>query len=399
MSESWTEKETRLRQELRDLGATKIIYSLVMPETEEAKRAVMGGDLKSEFERTVNSAGSSIDAEDLVQATERANASYFDQFRQAWTQKQDAMHDDFFNAWLEWARPIAQVAGEEFVFRYPTAGASEGLRAIVEEYGSRASRRDKYEPEIHIFGGEYEGYEAYAKAAYIPVRKHDRTRWEHAVEAIANASVNKEVQVYLSQPSAIDGDTWEHYDAFMQALAGNAPRARVILDLTYVGCITKQTKIRTDYPNIPVIVFSLSKPMGAYYDRIGGVLAKARTPNEEPYPALWGNKWFKNLTSLAFGREFMRRHHVYEMPRKYASVQQRAIAEFTRKIQARGHAITLRPADVFILATGELLRTPTEMSSYLERQGVGRLRVCLTPTMSELIGTGQALAPILELGR
>ena len=306
------------------------------------------------------------------------------------------MHEGFFNTWLEWAKPIAQVAREEFIFRYPTAGASEGIRAVIEEYGSRASRRDKYEPEIYIFNGEYEGYEAYAKAAYIPVRKHDRFKWEHAVEDIANASRNKDVQIYLSQPSAIDGDVWAHYDAFVHALAEKAPRAGVILDLTYVGCITRETKIRTAYPNIPVILFSLSKPMGAYYDRIGGLLAKSRIPDEEPYPGLWGNKWFKNLTSLAFGTEFMKRHHVYEMPRKYAPVQQKAILEFTRKMHARGHTITLRPADVFILATGAMPPAPTEMLHYLERQGVGLLRVCLTPTMSELIGTAQTLAPILH---
>jgi hypothetical protein len=268
------EGQEALRKALAGVGASKIIYALVMPETEAIKRKVFAGEQRDEFERTLRASNTSVDADALLKASARASAPYFDQFREAWTQKQDAMHNGFFDRWLQWAEPIAFVATADFAFRYPTAGASEGLRAMIDEYGARA-RRDKFEPQIHVFGGEYEGFSAYAEAAYIPVVKHDRSNWRQALEEIAAACRNKPVQIYVSQPSAIDGNVWNDYDSFMTELANKAPGVELVLDLTYVGCITKDTKVRTDYTNIVGIVFSLSKPTGVYYDRIGGVLAKS----------------------------------------------------------------------------------------------------------------------------
>jgi histidinol-phosphate/aromatic aminotransferase/cobyric acid decarboxylase-like protein len=383
--------DERLRQMLIGAGASKLIYSLVMPETEAVKRKVMGGGQQAEFEQTLRAAGARVDSNSLVEASKRASAPYFASFREAWTQKQDAMHHVFFDRWLEWARPIASVSKDDFPFRYPTAGASEGLRALIDEYGARA-RRDRFEPQIHVFDGDYEGFAAYAQAAYIPVAKHDRGGWQHAVAEVARSSANRPVQWYISQPSSIDGNVWAEFDAFMRQLADAAPRAEVVVDLTYVGCIFREARIATDYPNIPAIVMSLSKPMGAYYDRIGGVLARPRRGQDEgPYPALFGNMWFKNLTSLAIGMEFMTAHGVAAMPAKYRSVQERAIDAVNANLQARRCKLALEPSDVFLLATGEMPADPDELHRYLERAGDGRkiIRVCLTPAMAAMIGMAE----------
>jgi hypothetical protein len=158
--------------------------------------------------------------------------------------------------------------------------------------------------------------------------------------------------------------------------------------LTYVGCIANTAAIRADYPNVSAIVFSLSKPVGAYYDRIGGVLARPRA-GKEPYPALFGNKWFKNLTSLAIGTEFMKTYGVYDLPRKYSPVQNQAIEEITANLRSQNHAIELSPSDVFLLAVGEMPKQPADIHRYLQRPSDGRaiVRVCLTPTMAKMIGT------------
>ena len=139
-------------------------------------------------------------------------------------------------------------------------------------------------------------------------------------------------------------------------------------------------------------MFSLSKPAGTYYDRIGGVLARPRPGMDgDPYKALFGNKWFKNLTSIAIGLEFMQSHSVYELPRKYAGVQNDAALAIGANLKAQGHEIDLKTSDVFLLATGEMPAEPGDIHRYLEPPADGRsiVRVCLTPTMSEMLGMAE----------
>jgi hypothetical protein len=376
--------DEELKQVLRSVGACKTIYSLVMPETEAIKRKVFGGDQKTAFEQTLQTAGTPVDADALLRASERARAPYFELFREAWTQKQDLMHQAFFERWRSWVRPIVRIASDDFTFQYPTAGASEGLRALIDEYGARA-RRDHFEPHIHVFAGDYEGFVAYAEAAYIPVIRHDRGDWLHAIADVSQASANRPAQWYISQPSSIDGNVWPDFDVFVRALADKSPNTEIIVDLTYVGCITQDATIRTNYPNIPALVLSLSKPMGAYYDRIGGALARA------PYPALFGNMWFKNLTSLAIGTQFMTTYGVTELPRKYATIQRRATDTIMTKLKALGHDVVVSPSDVFLLASGEMPANPGVLHRHLARAADrgNIVRLCLTPTMAAMIGMAQ----------
>jgi len=333
------------RSTLLAAGASGTIYSLVMPESEAALLALVG------------------DRDALL-----------DRYREPWTQKQDAMHQAYFDSWIEWASPIVRFEPGAFPFRYPTAGASEGIFKLMAEYVARCER-----PSIHVFEGEYEGFPAYAEALDIRCVRHDRSDWQAAAGAI-----DRNGQFWISQPSAIDGRVWPHFGAFVELLANERPDVALIPDLTYVGSVAGEFSIALDSPNVPAFVISHSKPFGGYYHRVGGVFARAECPS------LFGNKWFKNLLSLAWGTEMMRRHSVFELPRKYRPVQEEA----AREVAAALGIDSLEPADVSIMATATAEQAQSDALRTVLR-GSGRervVRLCLTPAMTALIGLGGGAA-------
>jgi hypothetical protein len=327
------------RSALLAAGASGTIYSLVMPESEAALLALVG------------------DRDALL-----------DRYREPWTQKQDAMHQAYFDSWIEWASPIVRFDPDAFAFRYPTAGASEGIFKLMAEYVARSER-----PSIHVFEGEYEGFPAYAEALGIRCIRHDRSDWQAAA-----AAIDRDAQFWISQPSAIDGRVWPHFGAFVDVLATERPDVALIPDLTYVGSVAREFSIALDSPNVPAFVISHSKPFGGYYHRVGGVSARAECPS------LFGNKWFKNLLSLAWGTEMMRRHSVFELPRKYRPVQEEA----AREVAAALGLDSLQPADVSIMATAGADQARSDaLRTVLRGSGPERVvRLCLTPAMTGLIG-------------
>ncbi len=339
-----------LNQLLSDSGVSKIIYALVMPETEQTIDAVLDGENKN---RPVV-----------------GRAGFHHRFREAWTQKQDAMHEGFFHTWKEWTAPIVELDKQLFPFCYPTAGASEALRESIHAYGARA-RKELFNPKIHTFEGEYEGFGAYAAAASIELQTHRRKDWPEAISAIGPND-----QFYISQPSAVDGMVWDAFEIFATELARQKPTAELMLDLSYVGCVAREFTVNANHPNIAAVFLSLSKPAGVYYHRVGGMFSR------QEYPGLFGNKWFKNLTSLSIGTEFMSRFGVHELPRKYSSIQQIAIDKTNEKLQ-----LNLRPADIFLLAIGDPSAQPSDLERYLMRGPIGqqRVRVGLTPLMAHEI--------------
>ena len=335
---------------LDDAGVSKTVYALVMPESEAVANAVI--------------------ADNGTQARE----DLLDMHRAAWTHKQDATHEEFFSTWQGWSSPIVSADWSAFPHIYPSCGASEALREAINAYGTKAFAEGR-KPVIHIFEGEYEGFAAYAQAAHIEVKTHRRDRWQEALDDIGPGE-----QFYLSQPSAIDGNVWDDYDAFARSLNEAQPAAELMLDLTYVGCVAREFTVKADYPNIPAVFFSLSKPAGAYYHRIGGCLSR------EPYGGLYGNMWFKNLLSLRIGTEFMRKYGVYDLPRKYRPVQEQAAAIASEKL-GRKLGVTLSAPDVMLLATAKPTEAPSELETLLTR-GSGDeavVRMCVTPTMAYLI--------------
>lgn len=327
---------------LLNAGGSGTIYSLVMPESEAALEGLFDGDREA----------------------------LLDLYREAWTQKQDQMHEAYLEGWRDWSRPLVSHDRAAFPFAYPTAGASEGIFKLMSEYAARC-RVEGQAPSIHIFEGEYEGFPAFAAALSLPVVRHDRSRWAEATSAIP-----PHAQFWLSQPSAIDGAVWPHFEAFAAALAERQPEAELIPDLTYVGSVARDFHIRLDAPNIPAFVFSHSKPFGGYYHRVGGAFAR----NERP--SLFGNRWFKNLLSLAWGTAMMRAHDCQALARRYGPIQEEAARRCGAAL-----GVPLVAADVMLLGTAPADVGHSRLVQSLWRGAPSErvVRLCLTPTMAGLI--------------
>jgi hypothetical protein len=325
-------------------GASKTVYALVTPQLEATKLGVL------------------------------TDPKYMEMFRGAWTSKQDVLHEDFFDAWAEWSEPVVRFDRADFPFYYPTAGASEALRHVIYDWAACRS-----EPVIHVFEGEYEGYKAMAEAAGVRVVEHARADWKKVASDIKEGRWSgawDRSLFFISAPSAIDGNLWADLNAFVAAMPDNS----VVMDVTYVGAIPYIVdRIRLDLPAVKYVVFSLSKPFGGYYDRMGGIWCRQEDGG------LFGNKWFKNLTSLALGTALMRQHSVFSLPRRYQNAQEEAVDSIGHDL-----GLPLAPSDVFILATAVVPENgdyDPEMVAYLRRPVTGNVRVCLTPFMAEIIGT------------
>tara|TARA_R110002095_G_scaffold205898_2_gene189536 strand:- start:441 stop:1634 length:1194 start_codon:yes stop_codon:yes gene_type:complete len=378
MNKPMTHDYERLNAVLENAGVSKTIYSFTMPETEAAiDRVIDGGSqdalIATALQNAFDNAGQNLDEAALSNlvssALYEAREAFRSNYREAWTQKQDSMHEEFFATWKKWTSPIINANWDDFAYMYPTSGASEALRETINSYGHKA-RIDGKSPVIHTFIGEYEGFAAYADAAGIEVITHSRADWQNAIK-----NIGPDDQFYISQPSAIDGNIWDDFDAFADALNTAQPKAALMLDVTYVGCVGKEFTVNATHDNIPAVIFSLSKPCGAYYHRVGGMLSK------EPYPSLFGNKWFKNLMALKLGTEIMQSHSVTELPTKYAPTQRQAIAETNKAL-----GLELAPSDVYLLGTMQPRETPSDLERYLTRGSDGQdlVRVCLTPTMAHM---------------
>jgi hypothetical protein len=352
---------------LLEAGASGTVYSLVMPESERALSAVVDG---GDREALLAEGGP-------ARLAGARDSAWLSRYREPWTQKQDSMHEAYFERWLAWSAPVLDFPTDDFPNRYPTAGASEGIFKIMAEYAA-GRRAAGAEPVVHVFEGEYEGFPAYAEALAVRTVRHDRSRWEEVPDRLEPNAL-----FWISQPSAIDGALWAPFERFAAALAERRPDARLVPDLTYVGSVARAYRIGLDFPNIPAVLISHSKPFGGYYHRVGGVLARRE------YPSLFGNRWFKNLLSLAWGTEMMTRHGVFDLPRRYRPVQEAAAKRVGERLGLAG----LEPADVLLLATAPAAGTlpPAVAATLRGSPGERRLRLCLTPTMTCLIDP--ALAP------
>ena len=338
-------------------GVSGTVYALVMPESEAVFADVIDGRGMGR------------------------EAGLFDAYREAWTQKQDAAHQSYFERWIEWSSPVVELDPARFRFRYPTAGASEGIFKLMAEYAARA-RNEGFEPSVHIFEGEYEGFVAYATALALPLVRHRRGQWAQAAEQI-----DRHGQVWMSQPSAIDGMVWPHFEAFARLLAERRPEAELIPDLTYVGNVARPFSVALDTPNVSALVVSQSKPFGGYYHRAGGVLSSRERPS------LVGNTWFKNLASLAWAETMMARFDVHELPARYHAVQ----VEAARRAGELLGLDRLVACDVNVLAIAPARDDQSEVLKAVHRGGDSErvVRLCLTPGMATLIDRrlGGVLAP------
>jgi hypothetical protein len=266
-----------------------------------------------------------------------------------------------------------------YPYTYPTAGASEAIRHLIYKFAATGGKT------IHVFKGEYEGYKALAEAItkgkekLIKVMEWDRDDYR-AVSEYFEHSLTDDL-FFVSQPSGIDGNVWPEFNAFIRCM----PTGSVVVDVTYVGAVPESSvKERFDLNPIAItaVVFSLSKPFGAYYDRIGGVFLR------EYDGGLFGNMWFKNLLALRIGTIMMERHDVYYMPNVYGKWQEGMVEDVSIQL---GYKFV--PSDVFLLATSDSNHSDP-MAEYLRR--AGKLRLCITKGIADIIGTSEEMAEIME---
>lgn len=284
--------------------------------------------------------------------------------------RQDHINGEFLDRWLGWSSAAVRLEHASLAHRYATAGSSEAIRERIAQHAVEG-HRGRTAPVVHVFEGEYEGYAALAEGYGVTVVRHDRTRWEESFAA-AVRSPDADDLVLLSQPSAIDGNLWAEYPAFIRFLERRHPRLRVGLDATYVGSVAREYEIDARSPIIDTVFFSLSKVFGVYYHRVGGVLTR------RPLPGLVGNKWFRNTFSLHLGERLMAAHPHRAIPGRYAGHQ----AESIRQVCA-ALGVPAVASDVVLLAAHPWRDDLPSVVTDLRRGPM--VRYCLTPTLDRLL--------------
>lgn len=323
-------------------GHSKTVYSLVWPKTEDVIRQTLS------------------DVETMM-ARHRAPHR----------QQQDAFGPDFASAWWSWAG-LESGSVHQWPEFYPTAGASEALREVINELSIDRGT-------LVVFDGEYEGYEAIAAGHRTRVVKIPRDNWQDAwqIELDRRSKINDHtpMQWWVSQPSALDGCWWDGFDHWLATVSSH-PRMEVWVDLTYIGATPSHL-----HRALPLLtparcaglVWSLSKPAGMYYRRAGGCLSRRRIPG------LWGNRWFKNIDSLWVAQQWLAHVPRGSIPDQYRSAQIDIINHWNGN---NPENVCWAPSDVVLLANSKN-RPHTEQDDRY-RRGSG-YRVCLTPSLHEVI--------------
>ena len=281
---------------------------------------------------------------------------------------QDDLGERFLDAWRAWAAPIVKIPAE-LKFAYATMGSTEAIRETLALHAIQrgVAQKDGRKPTIHIFDGEYEGYSAQFEGYGGAVVRHDREAYAESMARHVREGEGD--RFYISQPSAIDGNIWSGYDAFLAHVERHHPLLHVYADLSYVGAVGREYTVRVDSPTIHAVFFSLSKPLGVYYHRVGGVFS------QEELPGLYGNRWFKTSFGLALGITLCERIGVREIAQRYAGLQRQETARIASQV-----AITLSPSDAVLLAHGPAKQAgmPDEIAALRRGRTV---RLCLTPSL------------------
>lgn len=318
-------------------GHSKTVYSLVWPETENVVR------------RTLS------DVERLLERHRRPHLK-----------QQDAIGPDFAAIWWEWSG-IASGSVNQWGHFYPTAGASEPIREVIDELSSKHGV-------LIVFEGEYEGYAAIAQGNNTPVQHVPRASWKDnwlALQKALDAGEIAYAQWWISEPSAINGCVWDGFDEFV-ATVGSDDRIELWLDATYIGATTAPRPYPLISPKyVTGVVFSLSKPFGVYYRRIGGCFSRRAVNN------LWGNMWFKNIDSIELGKQLLTDQSNCSLANTYKTEQTRILSEWNK-----GHSQIWLPSDVVLLAHAQT-RPHTENDDRYRRGDF--YRICLTPALHKII--------------
>ena len=134
--------------------------------------------------------------------------------------------------------------------------------------------------------------------------------------------------------------------------------------------LTLVVHARDDHRRSLLAEWSLSKPFGVYYHRIGGLLSRTEVPS------LHGHLWFKNLFSIHLGERLMETHPARELPARYQPVQARALE--------RAQAAGLVPRAAMPSHAVMLAHAPAEPAFLEYARGPG-LRFCLSPSIDRMV--------------
>lgn len=240
----------------------------------------------------------------------------------------------------------------KFPYRYPTSGSEEGIREYMTYLQSQGVRQ------VYVWEGDYEGYRETAKTRDMNTVEVD---YDHDPATLPPG------HWFLSNPSARNGTIVPAAKILAIAEAGH----KVFYDLAYLGA-TAPAVFDVGHPNIVAAVVSFSKPYGLFYYRVGFTFCR------EPIPALYANKWFKNVYGLLIAERILDQIDRAELVCKYKAIQAGIIEEINHTF-----GMDLSTSDAFLLAklpadAGPQL--PAEQRQMIERFRRGKwYRFCLTP--------------------
>jgi len=240
----------------------------------------------------------------------------------------------------------------QFPHSYPTSGTEEGIREYMTLLQSRGVER------IYFWEGEYEGYREVARSRGIEARP---------VPIAADPGTLDPGYWFFSNPSARDGMIVPEERIHAVLEAGH----KVFYDLAYLGA-TGPYIFDLSHPNIDAAVVSFSKTYGLFYYRIGFTFCR------EQIPALYANKWFKNIFSLLLAEAVLDRVDLPALAAKYKHLQAAVVEQINTQ-----HNLGLTASDAFLLAHLPLadavkLRAVQQELIQPFRRGTG-YRFCLTP--------------------
>lgn len=296
---------------------------------------------------------------------------------------QDQYGPDFAHAWWQWAG-ISLESEQIWPHFYPSHGASEAIREIINELMHTKGM-------LIVFEGEYEGYQAIAQGHGVPVAVLKRDNWKEEWEALVPLLTHPS-QFWVSNPSAIDGNFWDDFELWSKECQHHL--VELWVDLTYIGATPscEHRLLPTVHPKyVAGVVFSLSKPAGMYYRRVGGCFSR-RT-----LPGMYGNMWFKNIDSLYLGQAFMEHIPRGSLPDKYQSHQHHTVELFNRfathwSLRHNRPKSFWEASQVVLLAHAPIRPAYEHAQDDPNRfQRGSSFRVCLTPALHKLIVEGERL--------
>ena len=243
-----------------------------------------------------------------------------------------------------------------FAQRYPTAGSEEGIREYLTLLQGQGVQQ------IYVWPGDYEGYREVAKTRQIAAVE---------VEYDCDPATLPPGHWFLSNPSARNGMIVPPEKVQAIAEAGH----QVFYDLSYLGA-TDPAVFDVGHPNVAAVAISFSKPYGLFYYRVGFTFCR------EAIPALYANKWFKNVYGLLIAERILDEIDPAQLARKYKRIQADIVAQINQAFE-----LGLSASDAFLLAklpAAAAARLPADRQELIGRfKRADWYRFCLTPYFEE----------------